>query len=249
MAGRKKAHNMSLNESQMSTPIKPNAKKSKTEIDDPEIDLKKLYNLVLEMNKKLDKLEGIERHVKRINKDIRDLKNSCQYAHDSIEEVQKEQNKYKGKMKALEERLEKIEDENKKIKQSTVNLRARSMRNNLLFFNIEEKDQENCEDEIKNIVEQIGMEPWTVEIERSHRMGKRREEKPRPIVAKFLRWQDKERVRKSAYKLKGTKIGIAEQFPMEIEEKRKELYPILKLAKKEGKKAKIVRDQLFIDGQ
>ena len=70
-------------------------------------------------------------------------------------------------------------------------------------------------------------------IERAHRLGEKRDDgKPRPIVAKFLRYQDKEYIRKSAYLLKGTKIGIAEQFPKEIAEARKKLYPVMKKSKK-----------------
>ena len=56
-----------------------------------------------------------------------------------------------------------------------------------------------------------------IEIERAHRLGRKRDDgKPRPIVAKFLRYQDKEFIRKKAYLLKGTKFGIAEQFPKRL---------------------------------
>ena len=51
-------------------------------------------------------------------------------------------------------------------------------------------------------------------IERAHRIGRNRRgnPKPRPIVVKFLRYPDldpdKELVKRSASKLKGTSIGI-----------------------------------------
>ena len=44
-------------------------------------------------------------------------------------------------------------------------------------------------------------------------------------------------------------MGISEQYPEEIESIRKTLYPELKKAKAEGKRAKIVRDKLIIDGR
>ena len=89
-----------------------------------------------------------------------------------------------------------------------------------------------------------------IEIERAHRIERKRDDgKPRPIVVKFLRYQDKEYVRKSAYLLKGTRIGIAEQFPKEIAETRKRLYPIMKKAKQDGNTAKLVKDKLYINGQ
>jgi hypothetical protein len=56
-------------------------------------------------------------------------------------------------------------------------------------------------------------------------------------------------VRLNAKKLKGTNIGVSEQFPEEIESVRKALYPELKKAKTEGKRAKLVTDKLIIEGQ
>lgn len=53
-----------------------------------------------------------------------------------------------------------------------------------------------------------------IEIERANWDDR----KPRLIVAKFLRYQDKEYIWSSAYLLKGTKIGMADQFPKEIVE-------------------------------
>ncbi len=90
-----------------------------------------------------------------------------------------------------------------------------------------------------------------VKIDRSHRIEKKRagNNRPRPIVVKFNYHQNREFVRINAKKLKGTKIGISEQFPEEIESIRKTLYPELKKAKAEGKKAKIIRDKLIIEGR
>lgn len=126
------------------------------------------------------------------------------------------------------------------------------MRNNLLFYNIPEEEDEtkNTKAFVHDVIEKIGIDPREVEIDRAHRMGKNiTPGKPRPIVAKFLRYNDREDIRRNAYKLKGTKIGIAEQFPKEIAEKRKALYPVFRQVRAEGRKAKLVKDQLFIDGQ
>ena len=49
--------------------------------------------------------------------------------------------------------------------------------------------------------------------------------------------------------MKGTNVGIGEQFPAEIVTIRRELYPELKKAREAGKKAKLVRDKLIIEGQ
>ena len=88
------------------------------------------------------------------------------------------------------------------------------------------------------------MRQKTVKIDRSHRLGRPKPgaSKPRPIVAKFNYHQDQETIRQNAIKLRGSNVGIGEQYPAEIVKARKELYPELKKAK-EGKKAKLVRDE------
>ena len=48
--------------------------------------------------------------------------------------------------------------------------------------------------------------------------------------------------------LKGKQYGISPQYPKEVLAKRKELVPILKKAKSEGKIAYLRFDKLFIDG-
>ena len=71
-------------------------------------------------------------------------------------------------------------------------------------------------------------------------------------MAKFLRYQDKEFIRRSANLLKGTTIGKlkieTEQFPKEITVTRKKLYPVMKKAKEDGNVVKLIKDKLFING-
>ena len=55
-------------------------------------------------------------------------------------------------------------------------------------------------------------------------------------------------MRRSANVLPRTKIGIAEQFPKEIEEARKSLYPVMKKAKAEGHKISLIKHKLYISG-
>lgn len=49
--------------------------------------------------------------------------------------------------------------------------------------------------------------------------------------------------------LKGTNFGIQEQFPDEIEKRRKPLYPILRTARRNQQRAAIVKDKLYVDGK
>lgn len=42
---------------------------------------------------------------------------------------------------------------------------------------------------------------------------------------------------------------VSEQFPPEVEARRKKLYPVLRRAKRDGKSVSLVRDRLYIDGE
>ena len=195
----------------------------------------------------MEKLDGME-------SDIKDIKASLEYAHAEIADLKQENEVMKKNNEKSMERVEKLKRDNEMMRNKIVDLQARSMRDNLLFFNMPENDKENTTEMIHDLLEnKIGIEDARnkVKIDRSHRVGCRRvgNNKPRPIVVKFNFHQDREYVRMNAKNLKGMTIGISEQFPEEIESIRKTLYPKLKKAKREGKRAKIIRYKLIIEGQ
>ena len=68
-------------------------------------------------------------------------------------------------------------------------------------------------------------------------------------MIKFVMFPDRERVRKSSKKLKGSHFGISEQFPKEMVEARRKLIPELKKARAGNKEAYINVDKLFINGR
>ena len=71
----------------------------------------------------------------------------------------------------------------------------------------------------------------------------------RPIVCRFKNFKDRELVRSFARNLKDTKFGVNEQFPKEVNDRRKLLWPYYKEAKKQGQKTHFKRDKLFINGK
>ncbi|KAK3094845.1 hypothetical protein FSP39_006988 [Pinctada imbricata] len=108
----------------------------------------------------------------------------------------------------------------------------------------------NPEEVIKHFLsEEMGITD-EIKFERVHRMGKPIPGKHRPIVAKFGSFKDKEMVRKAAPRmLKGKTYGVNEQFPREVNERRKRLIPHLKEAKRQDKKVVLKVDKLYIDNR
>ena len=130
------------------------------------------------------------------------------------------------------------------------------MRNSLIFGNIEESATrvfEDSEEIIRHFLhDKMKITKDLVEsmnFERVHRIGLRSDRKCRKIVAKFASFKDREYVRKQWKTLQGTKFFVIEQFPQEIISKRDRLIPKLKEYKKEGKRAWISYDTLFVEGK
>ena len=72
---------------------------------------------------------------------------------------------------------------------------------------------------------------------------------PRAIIMKFSFYQDKEYVWSFVRNLKDSGIGIANDFPREIDKIHKKLYPVLKSAKKAKQKAYFKVHKLIFNEQ
>ena len=126
--------------------------------------------------------------------------------------------------------------------EKTDDLENRSRRSNLCFEGIDEvaKDAnetwQQSEDKVKTIIsDKLELDSDDIPIERAHRVGARKDRKPRTIVVKFLRYKDREKVLKSRRKLKGSKVVIREDFSDRVAEKRKQLIPKMLEERKNGK--------------
>jgi predicted nuclease with TOPRIM domain len=118
---------------------------------------------------------------------MKEIKHSLEYAHAEIADLKKENETNKVNQEQARERIGKLEQDNATLRNKIVDLQARSMRDNLLFFNIPERDQENTTEIIHELLEtkmEIRDARNKVKIDRSHRIGRKREgnRKPRPIV-------------------------------------------------------------------
>ncbi|MEW8545700.1 MAG: hypothetical protein AB2693_19435, partial [Candidatus Thiodiazotropha sp.] len=142
-----------------------------------------------------------------------------------------------------------MNEKQSKMEEKLIEVQWRGMRENLIFTGIAEKNLpygefENVELTLKNFLRDEMNITQEIQFDRVHRVGKfdRNQTFPRPIIAKFEKFKDKELVRLSASKtLVGKHYGVNEQFPIENESKRKKLYPISKKKKKnKNNKVKLV---------
>lgn len=201
------------------------------------------------------KVNDIEVKVKDLETKVNTIENSRIFDADSVESLDRKQREIDSllsKMKKLESEQSKTEED---LKAQVLDIQCRSMRDNLIFYRIpEQKDEtdDDCARKILSFIEEhleIENASRDIKLHRAHRMGKFNNSKVRPIVAKFAFYPDREKVRKSAGKLKNTNFGISQQFPKEIMETRRKLVPVMKDARQKGHDAYIVVDKLYIDKQ
>ncbi|XP_061190596.1 uncharacterized protein LOC133198529 [Saccostrea echinata] len=147
--------------------------------------------------------------------------------------------------------IQSLEKTQKDIEKTMTDLQCRSMRDNLLFFGPAEYRGNRKEDYVALIDvfcdDLLRLRNIKRDIERAHRIGRRRDGECRPVLVKFSSYRVREKVRANASRLEDTRYAISEQFPRSIQEQRKQLYPILKEARRSGIRATMVVNRLYIE--
>jgi hypothetical protein len=195
---------------------------------------------------------------------IKNIEENTQIMTDKYNEILIEKKHEESKIVMLEKEIQKLKIENKALRDNEtkhhdtiLDLQCRSMQYNLLFFGIAETElnhdeYEDTEAVLKTFLQEDMQIDIDVELQNVHRLGKRKKDQinPRPIIAKFKNNKERDLVKYSAPEtLQGTRYGIKEQFPREIEDRRKPLYKEMKAAKERGSEVKLVRDKLYIDNE
>ncbi|XP_065684372.1 uncharacterized protein LOC136096733 [Hydra vulgaris] len=124
-------------------------------------------------------------------------------------------------------------------------------RNNLRIDGLQETPGENwedCEKAVKDIFKTLLKIPSEVVVERAHRIGQFKENKPRTLVLNLLNYQDKNKILKAVKQLKGTGIYINEDFAQETIYHRRKLWEEVKKLRSEGKYAILKYDKIFTRG-
>lgn len=124
-----------------------------------------------------------------------------------------------------------------------------SRRNNLQIVGLDENQGgetwEQTASKVSKLLEEK-LELPGVQMERAHRVGRGMDRGPRPIIARFARFQDREAARRNAVKLRGTNVFFNEDLCKASQEIRKAKLPLLKQARSEGKIAYFSHTKLVI---
>ena len=135
---------------------------------------------------------------------------------DSMKNISDQINEIKNELMAAKRDISKITEENNKLKQiinlntfKVDSLEQYGRRENLRIYGIPESN-ENIDDDGEQIVHDIAkllnvdLDNW--DIQRAHRLGRKRSNKPRPIIVRFLSFKKRNEILNSKSKLKNNQV-------------------------------------------
>ena len=229
----------------------------------------KLTKLETNMSVMEHNISGVQKQIVEMQGDIEgtsglydQIKSTTDELKEDISMIKKENEKVVSERNEIQA----LKESNAALKEKILEVQCRSMKYNLIFSGIKEEEGEDCEQVLRDFirkelrvkskmdfknVHRIGPKPKPTQRgqRRDHGAGARDNDRPRSIIAKFIYHSDIVTLKKSARNLKGKDYWINEQFPAEVEEKRKKLYPIAKEARKKKDKVVMVRDKLYINDE
>ena len=174
--------------------------------------MKILFNCLQNLENKVKDMftilsESKESQIKGANH-LQELTKSVDFMSKKIDEYEEERIKKDKKIKDLEKEIKILEESVDKNQQY-------SRRNCLLIHGVKENNGENTDTVVMNVIkEHLDVDLNEISIDRSHRIGKPRDDegRPRPIILKLVRHNDKMKIFRVKKKLKGKNISVTESL-------------------------------------
>ena len=180
-------------------------------------------------------LESIAAQLHTMNTSIEELKTSVATCNTSIATCNENHKTLRTeilpRIVIIENNITAIKADVAALKEKNIILEAYIRRDNLLFGGLTETENEDCEEKIRNHINTVlGLQSDNMLFVRVHRLGKKIQGKTRPIIVRFHFFGDRKLVWSKRKELGTTDYWMAEDFPSEIQDRRRILKPILKHA-------------------
>ena len=201
----------------------------------------------------------ITQQLQTLSNSLSEMEKSLKFLTDENKNLTKEVTELKKQLQLTNGLLTKAQAKINCQSETILDLQCRSMRDNIVIKGIPENERETWADTEEKVLgfmkNDLNIQETDASmIDRAHRIGSKIPDKPRPIVVKFASSKHKDTIFKNVKSLKDKKQFIVqEQFPPEINERRKRLWPKFKEAKERAKSDKTYRvnwslDKLIING-
>lgn len=238
--------------------------------------LEKLDTIESQLSEVHTRMANIEETVSRLDAEVRVLKSQKKKLEKNVEELEEGMQYNDDDISDLQRDNKKLENDVYELKKQLMYMENYSRRENLKFFGVQENidpsysgndmDEgssrqygtlENTKEVLYQFLEEqlkIDRPREKIEFQRVHRLGKPNPLKSRPIIARFLRFSDREFVMEQARKhLKDDEnLHVFDDIPKELYDLRKEQIQKLKKARQKGYTAyfsKAHPDKFFVNGK
>ena len=163
--------------------------------------MKTLLNCFKDLDKQVKELHILaqsnnDKHIKG-DKQLLDLTESINFMTKKIDDHEKDRTEKENVIKDLREEVSSLKNEHEQSKSDVKNQEQYTMRNCLLVHGIPKEKAESTDCIVLNAINEHLEERLTVvDIERTHRVGKAKQNKktPRPMIIKFVRYNCRRRV-------------------------------------------------------
>jgi hypothetical protein len=186
-----------------------------------------------------------------VKNDLEQLKKSMNFVTEENADLRKKVEQMEKKQRLSEGIISRLMVQVQQQQETIIDLQCRSMRENVIINGIEEAPEEKwhqTKDKVRDFIKDELKIEQELPIDRAHRMG--HGPRPRPVVVKFITSEAKTVIFQNVKNLAGKhNFSVSEQFPPEVQQRRKELWPMYKEAKRN--KVKDVKwnvDKLIING-
>ena len=226
------------------------------------VKLQQVLDKLGEMDKKIESVMAnvakLEKTMTNIQSEVSSLKVRADSAETKLKEMDTGLQFANGEVEDLKTQSRNTQQCIESLKERLLYQEVYNRRENLRFFGLPESTESTIEDSSEVLYRFLERDldiegARSIEFQRVHRLGRKKAGTSRPIIARFLRYPDRERVFKAALEAQD-EIGVKvyADLPKEIQENRKKQWPRLKRAREEGKIAYFSRkepDKLFIEGR
>jgi hypothetical protein len=205
-----------------------------------------LYIRVISME---EKVGGMDLKIAEQGKSLDLLHHEVILIKQNYQSVTSQVKQTEKKMEAVTQQVAELQVSLQSMNDCMIQAERKSREKNLRIIGRPEQESEDCLKFVKELLStKFNMN--NVEIEVAHRTGRRSFTKPRHIIFKVLRLNDKALILKTKREaLQGTGLMIVEDLPKADLEKKKQLQPEIMKAKAANKKWSFRNGTLFIDGK
>ena len=214
-------------------------------------ELSSINEFMVTASKKLDSIGELQEEVINLKRENDLIKGKMNELQSSVDHLTNSRKSDQCKLAALRA-------ENEEMKEKLLRSECQSRRDNLVFQGVHEEKGENCEESVLGLLNYAGFPLEMRSLVRTHRLGPFSHHKTRPLIVRFHHYQDREIVWLGRKHIKDScGITIVEDFPEDIRNRRKQLYPVLNAAMSYRDeqfpdyrfKARLTVDKLIINGK